>query len=297
MIDHHLTDVAADLGITLAEATTLAGSLSGSHVYAVTRADHLRAVLKITTGTDGPAREAAERELHVYLELSDRLGIRVPTLLDHRETGDAIAILLTAHPAPRPAARWTRDQWLALAADLGRLHQTPIPAGHQWRRPSWLAATLDSPDLDTARAFWSQPGEAELLAPILADPQALHEALDVTADCFLHGDCHTDNVLIEQHQLIWTDWQGAGAGTPAAELVFPAIRAIPEGADVPQDAMTRRYAQARGLDAAPLGRAVLAAELAILIFAWPGYAAFNTDIGIQRIRQRVRHRARDWLDV
>ena len=163
------------------------------------------------------------------------------------------------------------------------------------RRPSWLAATLHNPDLTAAQALWTWPGEPELLAPILATPAALHDAISLTADCFLHGDCHTDHFLIDQHQLVWTDWQGAGAGNPAAELAFPSVRATPAGATLPQHEMIDRYARARGLDATQLGRATLAAELAIFLLTWPEYAAYNTKIGVERVHQRVQDLARTWL--
>jgi len=58
--------------------------------------------------------------------------------------------------------------------------------------------------------------------------------MDPLADGLLHGDCHTDNILIEGNQLVWTDWQGAGAGNPAGEFAFPSVRATPSGTTLPQ---------------------------------------------------------------
>ncbi len=150
------------------------------------------------------------------------------------------------------------------------------------------------PNMATAHAFWSWPGAPELLSPIFTDTAPLHDAISPFTDCFLHGDCHTDNLLVDHHQLIWTDWQGAGAGNPAAELAFPSIRATPAGAVLPQDEMTQRYAEARTLDPAQLRRATLAAELATFLFTWPEYAAYNTEIGIERVHQRVASLARAW---
>ena len=295
MPEDDVASAVRDLGVTLAEPGVLTGSMSGSQVYAVTRPDRTRAVLKLTAAAEGPARRAAERELHVYLHLRSRVGVRTPELLDHRQSARVVAILLTEHPAPQPASSWSRRQWLDLADDLARLHQTPVPAGPRWRRPSWLEATLHQPDVAVARAFWSWPGEPELLAPILADVAPLHDAISPFADCFLHGDCHTDNILVDHHQLIWADWQGAGVGNPAAELVFPSVRATPAGAVLPQDEMTQRYAEARTLDPAQLRRATLAAELATFLFTWPAYAAYNTPIGIQRVHHRTATLARAWV--
>lgn len=134
-----------------------------------------------------------------------------------------------------------------------------------------------------------------LLAPILDDTAELWEATKAPTDCFLHGDCHTDNILIDDDELVWTDWQGAGGGNPSVELAFPSIRAAPSGAVLPQAEMIRRYAMTRGLDETELSRAVLAAELSIFLFVWPEYACYNTAFGINRVHERVQHLARRWL--
>ncbi|MFT4166927.1 MAG: phosphotransferase [Microlunatus sp.] len=189
----------------------------------------------------------------------------------------------------------------AMAQSCGRsrtaAHRTPVPAGSQWRRPSWLAGTLAQPDRTAAQEFWSRADEPELLAPILDNTAALWKAIKAPADCFLHGDCHTDNILIDDNELVWTDWQGAGAGNPSVELAFPSIRATPAGAVLPQAEMIRRYALTRGLDENELSRAVLAAELSIFLFVWPEYARYNTEVGIDRVHERVQDLARRWLSV
>ncbi|GAA1853394.1 aminoglycoside phosphotransferase family protein [Microlunatus capsulatus] len=293
MTEDDVAAAARDLGVTLT-ASPLAGSMSASCVHAVTRADGTRAVLKVTAASEGRARQAAERELSVYLHLRGRLGVRTPELLGHRLSTHRVAVLLSEHPAPWPATRWSHQRWLGLADELARLHQTPVPAGPGWRRPSWLEATLVSPDVSAAVAFWSWPGEPALLAPVLADVESLRDAVGAVADCFLHGDCHTDNLLVEGDQLVWTDWQGAGVGNPAVELVFCSVRATPAGVALPQEAMVRRYAAARDLDPGVVRRACLAAELATFLFTWPEYASFNTPAGVTRVHDRVVALARAW---
>lgn len=295
MSDNGLVRAVSDLDVTLSDQGALTGSMSGSQVHAVTRPDRTLAVLKVTVSAEGPTRRAAERELHFYVNLRAQVGVRTPELLDYRESAHLVAILLTEHPAPRPASTWSRDQWVALADGLARIHQTPVPAGGaHGRSPSWLEATLHDPDMARTRAFWSWPGEPQLLSPILADTVPLQDAMSPLADCFLHGDCHTDNILIDHDQLIWTDWQGAGMGNPAAELAFSSIRATPAGAVLPQEEMTQRYAEARTLDTAQVRRATLAAELATFLFTWPEYAAYNTLRGVERVHRRVAGLARAW---
>lgn len=75
MTDSRLVDIAADLCVGLAGTEPLAGSMSGFHVHAVTR-DGRRAVLKVTTGADGPELEAGRRELHFYLHLREGVGVQ-----------------------------------------------------------------------------------------------------------------------------------------------------------------------------------------------------------------------------
>lgn len=292
---HRLIALARDLGVTLTADQPLAGSMSGSRVHAVTRPDGSPAVLKVTTAITGSKREAAERELDVYLHLRSRIGVRIAQLLGHRESADTIALLLTAHPAPRPAPHWGHTDWLHLADDLARLHEGPIPTGAQWRRPHWLTESLTNPNLARAAAFWSWPGEQELVGPMLRNRQPLQDAMEPLAECFLHGDSHTDNVLIEDGHLLWLDWQGAGPGNPAAELAFSSVRAVPSGATLPQQEMIGRYAAARGLDRAQVSRASLAAELAIFLLTWPEYAVYNTETGIRRVHQHVQQLVRRWL--
>ena len=196
-----------ELGVWPDLQTSIEGALSGARVVPVRHRAGTPAVLKLTTETDGDARQAAERELRFYRELQGSIGIGAPRLLAHREDDDFIAIVLTRHAAPRSATRWSQQNWIELAIDLATLHETPVGTDRGWGCPSSLMGLPDAPDLEVARAFWSWPGEPDLIEPILGDLQALHEAIRQPERCSLHGDCHSDNVLIERDQLIWVDWQ------------------------------------------------------------------------------------------
>ena len=54
------------------------------------------------------------------------------------------------------------------------------------------------------------------------------------------------------------------------------------------------YLQHRPCERETLRSALLAEELAILVFLWPPYAVFNSQEGIARIRQRTRELAEHW---
>lgn len=289
-----LESATARLSVTVA-AEGIAGGLSGSHVRRATRADGSPAILKITFAAGGWDRTAAERELAFYRELRPQVGIRTPELLDHHRTDGCVALLLSAHQPTRPADQWTHDQWLALARDLAALHETPIPAGDLWRHGE--DALVPGSDPQRWRGYWDRPGEPELFRPIFDDPAALITAIRDQPRCFTHGDCHTDNVLVDPGGLVWTDWQGTGIGRPAGELAFAADRAVPSGATVPLPGMIKLYADRRGLDPVALDRSVLASALSTVLFAWPEYAGYNTALGIDRAHDWARRLAERWLDA
>lgn len=275
------------------EPGTLDGGLSGSQVHRATRSDGTPVVVKITFAMTGFDRTAAERELTFYRDLGQSIPIRTPVLLDHLVTEECVAILLSAHAGIRPAEQWTHDHWLALARDLAALHETPISAGSLWRHGP--DGTVPGSDPARWRSYWDRPGEPELFAPIFDDPESLIAAVREQPRCFTHGDCHTDNILVTDAGLVWTDWQVTGVGRPAGELAFAAARATPSGANVPLPEMIKVYADLRGLDPRALERSVLAAQLSGFLFVWPEYLGYNTPTGVDRVHERAKLLARRWL--
>ncbi|HEY0688218.1 MAG TPA: phosphotransferase [Kribbella sp.] len=124
--------------------------------------------------------------------------------------------------------------------------------------------------------------------------RCIGEAFRATPDSFLHGDCHVDNLLREGNQIVWADWQAAGAGSPAGDLAFLWSRAQADGADLPYDAMLREYVTHREVDPALLRRSLVAAEIGILLFGWPAYAAYLTQSDRDRITRRLLQLMDDW---
>ncbi len=287
-----LDQVTGELGIDIA-ADAFESGLSGSQVRRATRDDGTPVIVKVTFAGSGWDRTAAERELAFYQELRSQVGVRTPELLGQHRSAECVAILLSAHEGIRPAEQWTRDHWLALARELAALHETPIPAGDRWRHGE--DAVVPGSDPERWRSFWDRPGEPELFRPIFDDPDALITAVRGQPRCFTHGDCHTDNLLVDAEGLIWTDWQSTGIGRPAGELAFAAGRAAPSGATVPLPEMIKVYAELRGLDPIELDRSVLASGLSTVLFAWPAYLGYNSSAGVDRVHRRARQLAERWL--
>jgi Ser/Thr protein kinase RdoA (MazF antagonist) len=260
----------------------LTGSMSQSGVYRV-RVDGRDAVLKVTVG-DG-SRTTARRELAFYQTLADQVPVRTPTLLRHVDNGQFTAILLSAHTPSVPARQWRRTEWLEVARQLAALHSMPVPTGEWWTHTPWLTSVLDEPPVPYALDYWSRTAAARAVDSVLAAP--LGQALGAVPDCFVHGDCHVDNLLRDGDDLVWTDWQVTGIGAPAVDLAFLIGRAHSDSADPPRADMIEAYARTRGVDSGPLERAVLAAELGFVLFGWPEYAHYHSADEQDRTVQRL----------
>lgn len=238
---------------------------------------------------DGPARE-----LDFYLRVAPQLSLRTPRLLQHTSTSSRVALLLSAHRLAQPVLGWSEQTWTLLAQDLAVLHEGPIDALLTKRAGTWVSQSLRRPDHEVLAAFWSGPGEEELVSSLLADAEALLAAIAAVGPCLVHGDCHAGHVLEEDGRLVWIDWQATGVGDPALDLAFFAARAVPEGVNPPLQQVVHAYSRARGVDVGTLARAVLAGELAVLVASWPHFARYNTAEAVDRVHQRVRRLARDW---
>ncbi|HEX3588785.1 MAG TPA: aminoglycoside phosphotransferase family protein [Pseudonocardiaceae bacterium] len=254
-----------------------AGSQSGAGVSPVRLASGEPAYLKTTPAPLGPeALAAARRELRFYRHVGPGLAVPTPELLGWRDTDDGVALLLASAGGPVPVRAWTPAMWAALGDRLAVLHDTPVP--HAWARPDPLTGDLSA-------AYWDDVPDVRA--------QEVLDSLAALAPVFGHGDCHSANVVWRDGRLTLCDWQTSGVGRPGSDLAFPAVRAAPEGVQVPPD-LVDAYARRRGCDAAVVRRAVLAEELAILLYLWPPFAKFHTDAAIGRVRERLRTLVARW---
>ncbi|NUP52347.1 MAG: aminoglycoside phosphotransferase family protein [Catenulispora sp.] len=274
------------------DAIELTGSASGASVYRVQAAGE-DAILKVTG--PGNTRQLARRELAFYRIMADRIPVRIPRLLRYTDNEDITALLLSAHPTSPPAREWSKPTWLELARQLAELHSLSIPSGDRWLGTSWLRQALDQPPLDLAEGYWSNTSAASNISLVLGRISELAAAFKSVPDCFVHGDCHVDNLLREDGELVWADWQSVGVGNPAGELAFLWSRADADDADLPYEAMLDVYLAHRDTEPAPFRRALIAAEICILLFGWPHYAAYREQHAQDRIARRLIHLINCWL--
>ncbi|MET7337852.1 phosphotransferase [Nonomuraea sp. NPDC005650] len=267
---------------------------SGAAVHAVRTVDGDAAFLKATPATLGAqALLAARRELRFYRDLAPVVPVRTPRLLDFLDTESGVAVLLTAAGQPRGSASWTPGMWAELGEDLAALHRMPPPTAGDWNRPDALLDALDSPDPPEHTAFWA--AALPQLGDLLTRRAELREEIIALSPTFIHGDCHTDNIVLSASALTFCDWQSTGVGRPVSDLAFLSVRATPSGAVVPR-AFIEAYLRHRPCDRRVLERALVAEELAVFLFLWPPYAAFNSEEGIARVHARTRELAERYLD-
>ncbi|WP_423462947.1 phosphotransferase family protein [Promicromonospora sp. MS192] len=259
---------------------------SGAGVYHVRTSTGRPAYLKVTPATLGRAVMAgAERELRFYRQVAPSLPVATPALLGTVSAPDGLALLLADAGTERAPTAWTDGDWALLGRALARIHATPVPDG-EWARPDTLLTAVETPDLDRIRAFW---------APVLPRLESLLEQRTETIDqltsqptAFVHGDCHAANIVHGERGPVFCDWQSTGLGRASADLAFLSVRATPTGAEV-SPALVETYLAHRPQPVDPdcLKRAVLLEELAVYVFEWPAFAAYNDATGVARVRRRA----------
>ena len=275
----------------IAGVRRLAGGASGSAVYELTVDGREPLVLKVAT--DRTDRLRADRELRFYRDLGPTVPVRVPALLAGADGGDRTCLLFASAGVASDPARWSGDRWTRLAAELGRLHADRTATG--W--PGAKAGHTPTEDeLRAAVGTWASMGYGALLAPLWPEYDRLAAALAELPSCLLHGDWHLGNILVDpSDRFVWIDWQDVGFGYGPEDLALLWQRAEFDGVPPPREAMLTTYAQARGVpDDAPLGRAAVAAELTLLLLAWPPYLAHAAAPGRGRLLDRLAYLVEAW---
>jgi aminoglycoside phosphotransferase (APT) family kinase protein len=295
MSSDFMTMVLDEFGVAAQESRARLESRSGAGVRAVRTTDGQTGYVKVTPAMLGPrALAAARRELRFYQDLAPVAPVRTPRLLDCVDAEDGVAVLLEAAGEPRDAASWTADMWADLGRELATLHSMPLPTGTDWNRPDALREALADPDLEEIYACWA-PALPQL-ADLVAQRIELEDQIRALPPVFTHGDCHTDNIVHSAGSLVFCDWQEAGIGRPVSDLAFLSVRVTPAGVTVPR-ALVDAYLDNRPCERHALQRALVAEELAILVFLWPPFAAFNSLSGIARVRRRARELTGRWFET
>lgn len=263
----------------------LSAGASGSQVFAL-RLDGDCAVLKVTE--DPSWRVRAERELAVYGDLAGSLDVLPEVLGAHRDDR-GVHLLLTAYE-PFPAASTLNDSaWVQLADRLGCLQSAPISAAdwlpsRRWPGPQEVLAAVQ---------LWNDRGSSVPAARGAARLAMTRNLPPLAEPVLTHGDCHVGNLLHGPGgRVLWIDWQEVCLSSGFDDLVFLWQRAEFGGAHPPREAMIAAYAAARDLPLdGPLRAAVEAAELRLLLVAWPHFLPYGSQRQQQAMTQRLNRLA------
>jgi fructosamine-3-kinase len=212
-------------------------------------------------------------------------------LLGNLETGAGVALLLAAVGEQVRAEAWNRRAWAELGRDLAALHTIPV-AEQDWPRPDPLLDVMSQPVPGSITRFWA--GVLPGLPDLLASRAALRRELASQPAVLIHGDCHTGNIVHDADGLAFCDWQSTGIGRATSDLALLSVRVTPAGVTVSHEMMTA-YLNHSGGDCAALERALILEELAIFVFQWPPFAAYNSRAGVMRVRDRSRDLAGKWF--
>lgn len=261
---------------------------SGSQVFSL-ELDGDRAVLKVTE--DPGWRVRAERELAVYDELAGSLTDVLPEVLgSHRDAG-AVRLLLATYE-PFPAASTLDDSaWVALAGQLGRTQSVPVQAAEWLQARPWP----QSEDVLAAVQLWNDRGSAVPAARGAARLAVVRDLPPLAGPVLTHGDCHVGNLLHGPGgRVLWADWQEACLSSGLDDLVFLWQRAEFDGAHPPREAMNAAYAAARSFSLDDAFRAAVeAAELRLLLVAWPHFLPYGRQERQQAMTQRLHRLTSD----
>jgi aminoglycoside phosphotransferase (APT) family kinase protein len=159
-----------------------------------------------------------------------------------------------------------------VARQLGRLHRTLDVAELEGR--AWLGRDPQGgPVPEERRKMWRSTPCAQIALSLLADLDCLALAAVAPAPCLVHGDCHAQNLLLDEDgELVWADWQAVGHGHGPEDLALLWQRAQFNGATPPRAATLTAYAEGRDIRLdETFQRAVTAAELCLLLVGWPGF--------------------------
>ena len=142
--------------------------------------------------------------------------------------------------------------WASLGRELATLHSMPLPKGTGGNAPMrylrpWPTRTWKKSGPSGHPCYRSLPIDSRRVE--------LEDQVGALPPVFIHGDCHTDNIVHSAGSLVFCDWQAAGIGRAVSDLAFLSVRVTPAGVTVPR-------APGRHLPGSSAGRAPRAAACA-----------------------------------
>ena len=289
-------EVLRSLGLQTAPGdAVLTGGMSGSSLISARTGAGVCVAVKVSTLDSETAVDQVERELGFYTQVAPVHAVPSPQLVGHHREEGWSAIALTRHEPSPPPDEWTREQWCELAQALGRLHSTVRSVPGVLSTPPPEDHTPYAEQLSSARRLWHGPGDDQRVAAVMRDLATLKETARTGPHSFVHGDCHTENVLVGRDgRLLLADWQSAHVGPTAADLAFAFTRAAPFGTAIAYHDVIAAYCETADVDAAVTARCVAAHQLVIHTAQYPAYADFLSEDQVAHLRTEFDRALEAW---
>ncbi len=281
----HLQAILANERLELDTGTTMGDAMSGSVVVPVITSTGELAVAKVTDHDTEHSAGMARREYAVYTQLAPLLPVRVPELLHAYEGSGHTLLLLRRYERPKPPGAWSQTDWDAFTAVIAALHNASLPADPTpWVWTPWPG--LD-PDQDRAQIqnLWDDAAARRALLYVVEHRTDLEGLAAAVPPSLIHGDCHTGNIVHECSEPLLLDWQNAAIRSGTDDMAFLLLRAgVESRVPPPTKRVIRLYAHHRGLAEGVVLDAVRAAQLLVLAFHYPAFAAFLEERQSARLR-------------
>ena len=189
---------------------------SDDRKYCVTDADGAKYLLRVS-----PVEKQARRaEVFRRMQKAAALGIPMNAPLDFGLCEEGVYTLLSwidGEDAETAIPRLPEAEQYALGLEAGRmlrkLHSIPAPAG----LPDWetgCGAKIEKRNKNYRDCPYKISGEEHILAYIEENRHLLRGR----PQCFLHGDYHIGNMMLEKGKLVLIDFDRCGFGDPWQEF-------------------------------------------------------------------------------
>ncbi len=212
MNDGLMSRAVREFGISVEDRDGPDDARSGAGVHPARTRDGLAAYLKLTpAGLGSEMLDCARRELSFYRRLAGQVPVSTPPFLGALDTDTGVALLLAEAGRQVNVEAWGDQAWAALGRDLAALHAVPV-AGQDRPGQDSLLKAISEPVPDEVTEFWGDVMPE--LPRLLAARDAMRAALAAQPVTFIHGDCHTGNIVHGPEGLVFCDWQSAGPAGP-----------------------------------------------------------------------------------
>lgn len=243
----------------------------GAGVYELPEGRIAKHILRAELPNAG-AWEQYAREARFYARQMEHPLPFVPEVFCSEWTDDEILIVMRQYqPLEREKLRGAMLE--PTMEVLAKIHALPLweNAGEE-NIPQVLDAAKIAECLAGWRAVLAEHGDAfsaDVLTEISEQINAINGRRHSARRCFVHGDFHADNLLVnESGNIIVCDWQNVGAAHPAADIAFLLSRLGADGHAIDKEQVLRLYGRYSGISTEEIAEQMALADLNTSFVFW-----------------------------